>query len=166
VIAHESGVTNSVDPLAGSYFIEELTDRIEAQASELIAKIDKAGGVVAAIEEGFIQRQIENSAYEYQQEIEKGERIIVGVNEFKIDEQKKPPLLRVNPEVEHAQVQGLRELREKRDNEKVREALADLSRSARTSSNLMPGILAAVKTYATLGEICQVLREVFGEYRG
>jgi len=118
VIAHESGVTNSVDPLAGSYFIEELTDRIEAQASELIAKIDKAGGVVAAIEDGFIQRQIENSAYEYQQEIEKGERIIVGVNEFQIDEQNKPPLLRVNPEVEHAQVQGLRELREKRDNEK------------------------------------------------
>jgi len=166
VIAHESGVANSVDPLAGSYFIEELTDRIETQASELIAKIDKAGGVVAAIEDGFIQRQIENSAYEYQQEIEKGERVIVGVNEFKIDEQAKPPLLRVDPEVEHAQVRGLRELREKRDNEKVREALAELSACARNSPNLMPAILAAVKTYATLGEICHVLRDVFGEYRG
>jgi methylmalonyl-CoA mutase N-terminal domain/subunit len=166
VIAHESGVANTVDPLAGSYYIEELTDRIEAEASELIGKIDNAGGVVAAIEEGFIQRQIENSAYEFQQEIEKGERIIVGVNDFKIDEQTKPPLLRVNPEVENAQVKGLRELREKRDNKKVEEALANLSACARESSNLMPEILAAVKTYATLGEICQVLRNEFGEYRG
>lgn len=166
VIAHESGVANSVDPLAGSYYIEDLTDRIEAQASELIGKIEKAGGVVAAIEDGFIQRQIENSAYEYQQEIENGERIIVGVNEFQIDEQAKPPLLRVDPEVESAQIERLKDLRAKRDNEKVREALVNLSQRARTSSNLMPEILAAVKTYATLGEICQVLREVFGEYRG
>ena len=166
VIAHESGMANSVDPLAGSYFIEELTDRIEAQASELIGKIDNAGGVVAAIEEGFIQRQIENSAYEFQMEIEKGERIIVGVNEFQIDEQTKPPLLRVDPEVENAQVQGLKEMREKRDNKKVEEALANLSGCARNTSNLMPEILAAVKTYATLGEICQVLRNEFGEYRG
>jgi methylmalonyl-CoA mutase N-terminal domain/subunit len=166
VIAHESGIANSVDPLAGSYFIEELTDRIEAQASELIGKIDDAGGVVAAIEDGFIQRQIENSAYEYQMEIERGERIIVGVNEFQMDEQTKPPLLRVNPEVENAQVQVLKELRQRRDNRQVQEALVNLSRCARDSSNLMPGILAAVKTYATLGEICQVLREVFGEYRG
>ena len=165
VIAHESGVANSVDPLAGSYYIEELTDCIEAQASELIGKIDNAGGVVAAIEEGFIQRQIENSAYEYQQEIERGERIIVGVNEFQIDEQTKPPLLRVDPEVENAQVKSLKELREKRDNKKVEEALANLSRCARNTSNLMPEILAAVKTYATLGEICQVLRDVFGEYK-
>jgi methylmalonyl-CoA mutase N-terminal domain/subunit len=166
VIAHESGVANSVDPLAGSYLIEELTDRIEAQASELIGKIDKAGGVVAAIEEGFIQRQIENSAYEFQMEIENGERIIVGINEFQSDEEKKPPLLRVDPEVENAQVKSLKELREKRDNEKVEEALANLSRCARNASNLMPEILEAVKTYATLGEICQVLRDVYGEYRG
>ena len=166
VIAHESGVANSIDPLAGSYFIEELTDRIEAQASELIEKIDKAGGVVDAIEDGIIQRQIENSAYEYQQEIEKGDRIIVGVNEFKVDEQTKPSLLRVNPEVESSQVKGLKELREKRDNKKVDEALANLAKCAGHTSNLMPEILAAVKTYATLGEICEVLREVFGEYRG
>jgi methylmalonyl-CoA mutase N-terminal domain/subunit len=166
VIAHESGVANTVDPLAGSYFIEELTDRIEAEASELIGKIDNAGGVVAAIEEGFIQRQIENSSYEYQQEIEKGERIIVGVNEFKIDEQTKPSLLRVDPEVEDSQVKGLKELRNKRDNKKVEESLENLAQCARNRSNLMPGILAAVKTYATLGEICQVLRDEFGEYRG
>ncbi len=166
VIAHESGVANSVDPLAGSYFIEELTDRIEEQASELIGKIDNAGGVVSAIEDGFIQRQIENSSYEYQQEIEMGERIIVGVNDFQMDEQEKPPLLRVDPEVENAQVQALNELREKRDSEEVKEALANLSACARNTSNLMPEILAAVKTYATLGEICQVLRDEFGEYRG
>ena len=166
VIAHESGVANTVDPLAGSYYIERLTDRIETQASELIAKIDNAGGVVAAIEEGFIQRQIENSAYEYQQEIERGERIIVGVNEFKIDEQAKPPLLRVDPEVENAQVQRLTEMRKKRDNQRVEEALSNLSRCARSTTNLMPEILAAVKTYATLGEICQILRNEFGEYRG
>ena len=116
--------------------------------------------MVAAIEDGFIQRQIENSAYEYQQEIEKGERIIVGVNEFQIAEQTKPPLLRVDPEVENAQVRGLKALREKRDNKKVAEALANLSRCARTSANLMPERLAAVKTYATLGEICQVLRVI------
>ncbi len=166
VIAHESGVANTVDPLAGSYYIEELTDRIEAEASELIGKIDNAGGVVAAIEEGFIQRQIDNSAYEFQQEIEKGERVIVGVNEFKIEEQTKPPLLRVDPEVENNQVKGLKELREKRDNKKVEEALANLARSAKSTKNLMPEILVAVKTYATLGEICQVLRDEFGEYRG
>jgi methylmalonyl-CoA mutase N-terminal domain/subunit len=165
VIAHESGVASSVDPLAGSYFIEELTDRIESEASELIDKIDKAGGVVSAIEDGFIQRQIENSAYAYQQEIEKGERIIVGVNDFKIEEKSKPSLLRVDPKVESAQVQALRELRQRRDNRKVEEALAELSFCAGSSANLMPGILAAVKTYATLGEICQVLRDVFGEYR-
>jgi methylmalonyl-CoA mutase N-terminal domain/subunit len=166
VIAHESGVANTVDPLAGSYYIEQLTDRIEAESTDLIGKIDNAGGVVAAIEEGFIQRQIDNSAYEFQQEIERGERIIVGVNEFKIDEQTKPPLLRVDPEVEKAQVRSLKELREKRDEKEVEEVLSNLAECARNTSNLMPEILTAVKTYATLGEICQVLRNEFGEYRG
>lgn len=166
VIAHESGVASTIDPLAGSYYIEELTHRIEKEAFELIGKIDDAGGVVAAIEDGFIQRQIENSAYEYQQEIERGERIIVGVNEFRVDEQKKPPLLRVDPEVEEAQVGRVRELRAKRDNKKVEKALANLAECAGGIENLMPAILETVKTYATLGEICQVLRDEFGEYRG
>ena len=121
---------------------------------------------MAAIEDGFIQRQIENSSYEYQQEIEKGERIIVGVNEFQIDEQTKPSLLRVNTEVESAQVKCLKELRKKRDNKKVEETLENLTVCARNTSNLMPEILAAVKAYATLGEICQILRDEFGEYRG
>ncbi|UCG78156.1 MAG: methylmalonyl-CoA mutase family protein [Nitrospirota bacterium] len=166
VIAHESGVANTVDPLGGSYLIEELTDRIEAHANDLIEKIDSAGGVVSAIEDGFIQRQIENSAYEYQQEIERGERIIVGVNEFQTDEQTKPPLLRVDPDVENDQVKRLKELRERRDMKEVERSLKELSECARGSSNLMPAILDAVRTYATLGEICLVLREVFGEYRG
>lgn len=166
VIAHESGVANTVDPLAGSYFIEELTDKIEAEATELIAKIESSGGVLEAIEDGFIQRQIENSAYEYQMEIENNERIIVGVNEFQIEEQAQPPLLRVDPEVETAQVSDLKELRASRDEVKVKEALASLSKCAEGTGNLMPEIFAAVKAYATLGEICQALRDVFGEYRG
>ncbi len=166
VIAHESGVANSVDPLAGSYYIEELTDSIEAEATELIAKIESSGGVLDAIEDGFIQRQIENSAYDYQMEIENNERIIVGVNEFQIEEQAKPTLLRVDPEVETAQVSALRELRSRRDEAKVKEALASISKCAEGTDNLMPEIFVAVKEYATLGEICQALRDVFGQYRG
>ncbi len=166
VIAHESGVTNTVDPLAGSYYIEELTDSIEAEATELIAKIESSGGVLEAIEDGFIQRQIENSAYEYQMEIENNKRIIVGVNEFQIEEQAQPPLLCVDPEVEIAQVRALRELRASRDEARVKEALASISKCAEGTENLMPEIFAAVKEYATLGEICQALRDVFGQYRG
>jgi methylmalonyl-CoA mutase N-terminal domain/subunit len=165
VIAYESGVGDSVDPLAGSYFIEQLTDGIEAQASELIDTIDRAGGVVAAIEDGFVQRQIENSAYDYQQEIEQGERVVVGVNKFQTDEKVHPPLLRIDPEVERAQVKGLKALRESRDNGKVQAALAKLGEAARSDANLMPAILEAVRSYATLGEICRVMRDAFGEFR-
>ncbi len=165
IIAHESGVASTVDPLAGSYFIEELTSKIEKKAVKLIDKIDGAGGVVAAIEEGFIQRQIENSAYAYQQEIEQGERIIVGVNKFQIDEEASPPLLRVDPEVEKAQVEALQTLRKNRDNRLVETALTRLGEAARSDGNLMPPILDAVRAYATLGEICRVLRDLFGEYR-
>ncbi len=165
VIAYESGVGDSVDPLAGSYFIEQLTDGIEAQASELIDTIDRAGGVVAAIEDGFVQRQIENSAYDYQQEIERGERVVVGVNQFQTDEKVRPPLLRIDPEVERAQVQRLKALRESRDNGQVQAALAKLGEAARSEANLMPAILEAVRSYATLGEICRVMRDAFGEFR-
>ncbi|MBU4152697.1 MAG: methylmalonyl-CoA mutase family protein [Proteobacteria bacterium] len=165
VIAHESGVTSTIDPLAGSYFIEGLTDRIEDQARELIGTIDQLGGVVAAIEAGFIQRQIENSAYEYQQAIERGERIVVGVNKFQVDEGPRPPVARVDPALEEAQVTWLERLKQERDQARVTEALEHLGRAARGSDNLMPPILEAVTAYATLGEICQVLREIFGEYR-
>ncbi len=165
IIAHESGVAATVDPLAGSYFIEELTDRIEQESVELIDKIDANGGVVSGIEDGFIQRQIERSAYEYQQEIESGERVIVGVNKFQIDEEQKPPLLRVKPEVETNQVSSLKKIKEKRDNEKVRHALHELAELAETDESLMEPVLNCVREYASLGEICDVLRGVFGEYR-
>jgi methylmalonyl-CoA mutase N-terminal domain/subunit len=165
VLAHESGVADTIDPLAGSYYIESLTDKIERDALALIDKIDDAGGVVKCIEEGFIQRQIENAAYQYQQEIERGERIIVGVNKFQVQEEKKPPLLRVDPEVEKNQIAKLKEIKNNRNNEQVANLLANLETAARGSENLMPHIYDCVKEYASLGEICNVLRKVFGEYK-
>jgi len=165
VIAHESGVANTVDPLAGSYYIEELTDRIEQEASVLMEEVEKQGGVVACIEQGFIQRQIEDASYDYQRGIESGERIIVGVNKFQSEETVKPPLLRIDPAIEQAQIDGLKKLKTNRDNNKVKAGLARLETAARGDDNLMPVILEAVREYATLGEICNVLRGVFGEYR-
>jgi methylmalonyl-CoA mutase N-terminal domain/subunit len=165
ILAHESGVADTIDPLAGSYYIESLTDRIEREALALIDTIEESGGVVKCIEDGFIQRQIENAAYQYQQEIERGERIIVGVNRFQIQEDKKPPLLRVNPEVEKTQVTQLAEVKNKRNVEQVTRSLASLEAAAQGSENLMPYIYDCVKEYATLGEICNVLRKVFGEYK-
>jgi len=165
ILAHEAGVADTIDPLAGSYYIESLTDKIERDALALINKIEDAGGVVKCIEEGFIQRQIENAAYQYQMEIERGERIIVGVNKFQVEEEKKPPLLRVNPEVEETQVAKLHALKKNRNNDQVKHLLANLETAARGSDNLMPNIYECVKEYATLGEICNVLRKVFGEYR-
>ncbi|MGD9159873.1 MAG: methylmalonyl-CoA mutase family protein [Desulfobacteraceae bacterium] len=165
IIAHESGVADTIDPLAGSYYIEELTDKIEKQVISLMDQVEKEGGVVAGIEKGFIQRHIEKSAYEYQKEIESRERIIVGMNRFQVDEELKPPVLKIDPEVEDNQVNSLKRLRENRNQEKVEETLSVLRDAAKDDSNLMPPILAAVKEYATLGEICGVLRDVFGEYR-
>ncbi len=165
IIAYESGVADTIDPLAGSFYIEELTDRIERDARALMDKVEKEGGVVSCIEKGFIQREIENSAYEYQKEIENNDRVIVGVNKYQVEEDIKPPLLRIDPAIEKAQVEGLKRLRKDRDNAKVKAALAGLKSSAQGDENLMPYILDAVKGYTTLGEICNVLREVFGEYR-
>jgi methylmalonyl-CoA mutase N-terminal domain/subunit len=165
VLAHEAGVADTIDPLAGSYYIENLTDRIEREAMALIDRIEESGGVVKCIEEGFIQRQIENAAYQYQLEIERGERIIVGVNKFQVSEEKKPPLLRVNPEVEKTQIDRLTEVKQSRDNSRVAQALASLETAALGNDNLMPLIYDSVKEYATLGEICNVLRKVFGEYK-
>jgi methylmalonyl-CoA mutase N-terminal domain/subunit len=165
ILAHESGVADTIDPLAGSYYIEALTDKIEREALALIDKIEESGGVVKCIEDGFIQRQIENAAYQYQLEIERGERIIVGMNKFKIEEGKKPPLLRVNPEVEKTQIGQLAAVKNNRNNEQVAGSLAKLETAAQGSENLMPYIYDCVKEYATLGEICNVLRKVFGEYK-
>ncbi len=165
IIAYESGVADTIDPLAGSFYIEELTDRIERDARALMDKVEKEGGVVSCIDKGFIQREIENSAYEYQKEIENDDRVIVGVNKYQVEEDIKPPLLRIDPAIEKAQVEGLKRLRKDRDNAKVKAALAGLKSAAQGDENLMPYILDAVKGYTTLGEICNVLREVFGEYR-
>jgi len=165
IIAHESGVANSIDVLGGSYLLEELTDRIEAEAWELMKKIEDVGGVIPAIEQGFIQRQIEDSAYEYQKKVESKERIVVGVNQFQASEDVKVPLLRIDPEVEKQQVQRVQQVRANRDQAKVDQALTNLQQAAEGEANLMPPIIEAVHEYATIGEICQVLRDVFGEHR-
>jgi len=165
IIAHESGVANSIDVLGGSYLLEELTDRIEEEAWNLMQKIEDMGGVIPAIEQGFIQRQIEDSAYDYQKKVESKERIVVGANEFLSKEDIKVPLLRIDPEVERSQVGRVQELRQKRDEQAVQSALGDLKEAARGEANLMPPIVEAVHAYATIGEVCGVLREIFGEHK-
>ena len=164
IIAHEIGVTDTVDPLAGSYYIEKLTDEIFHRAEEYIKKIDEMGGAPSAIEKGFIQREIQDSAYRYQKEIERGERIVVGLNRYQVDEEHKGRLLRVDPAVRELQIKKLKELKENRDNSKVEDALRRVKEVAQGDENLMFPILDAVKAYATLGEICDVLRDIFGEY--
>jgi methylmalonyl-CoA mutase N-terminal domain/subunit len=167
VIAHESGVADTIDPLAGSYYIEQLTDAIEDEAMTLINQVDEFGGVVACIENGFIAGQIEDSAYLYQRQIESGERIIVGVNEFQVEEEVSVPVLRVDPAVEDEQVARLGEIKTGRDQDRARQCLAALETAARSeSANLMDPVMDAVRAYCSLGEICNVLRSVFGEYRG
>ena len=164
VIAYETAVSDTVDPLAGSYYLENLTDAIEIKAQEYIDRIDRLGGAVAAVEQGFVQREIGASAYRYQQEIEKGERVVVGLNRFQVKGEAKIPLLKVAPGMEDRQRARLKELRQTRDNAMVRQTLAQLKTAAQGADNLMPPILSAVRTLATLGEICDTLREVFGEY--
>ncbi len=166
IIAHESGVADVVDPLAGSYYIESLTDQIEEKAEEYIKRIDALGGALKAIESGYIQREIMESAYRYQKEIESRERIIVGVNEYVMEEEKRSlKLLKVDPTVREKQIARLQEVRRRRDNVRVQELLSKLEEAARGTDNLMPIILECVEAYATLGEICDVLRKVFGEYK-
>ncbi len=165
IIAYETAVCDTVDPLAGSYYLEYLTDQIEAKAQEYIDQIDRLGGAVAAIEKGFIQKEIQDSAYRYQREIEKGERIVVGLNKFQVKEEEKPKdLLKVDPAVGEKQIARLKELKAARDAAAVQEALAEVKAAAEGTANLMPPILKAVKSLATLGEICDTLRGVWGEY--
>ena len=165
LIAYETGVTDTVDPLGGAYFLEALTRQVCERAEDYIRKIDRMGGAAAAIEQGFVQREIQDSAYRYQKEIESNERIVVGLNRFQMEEEKPSNLLRVDPGVRIVQTERLKKLKEERDNESVRRSLARLKEAAGGADNLMPPILDAVKAYATLGEICDSLREVFGEYR-
>ncbi len=165
IVAYESGVTKTIDPLAGSYYIEALTDKIEKEAFEYIDKIEKMGGMVAAIEGGFVQKEIQDSAYKYQMEIEKGDRIIVGVNKFQMEEPPVEGLLKVDMSIQNKQVEKLKKIKESRDNVKVKSVLKKLEEEAKGNTNLMPTILEAVKVYASIGEITNTLRGVFGEYK-
>ncbi|MHB0897669.1 MAG: acyl-CoA mutase large subunit family protein [Spirochaetales bacterium] len=165
ILAHESGVAETPDPLAGSYYVESLTNSIEEGVLTYIKRIDDMGGAVKAIEQGYIQQEIQDSAYSWQMDVEKDERVVVGLNKFQVKEDPPKGLLRVDPAVGERQVAKLAALRARRDNAATTAALAALKAAAMGTDNLMPPILAAVKTYATLGEICDVLRSVFGEYR-
>jgi methylmalonyl-CoA mutase N-terminal domain/subunit len=165
IIAHESGVAETVDPLAGSYYVESLTDTIEKEVFAYLGRIDALGGAVKAIEQGYIQKEIQDAAYSYQLEIEKDERVIVGLNKFQVKEGPPKGLLRVDPEVGRRQVAKIAAVKESRDGARVQRALAALETAAKGTDNLMPFILEAVRSYATLGEISDVLRLVFGEYR-
>ncbi|AFK07176.1 MULTISPECIES: methylmalonyl-CoA mutase family protein [Mesotoga] len=164
IIASETGVADTVDPLGGAYFIEELTDRMEELAMDYIQKIDDLGGMVEAVRNGFVQKEILDSAYKYQVSIENKEQIIVGVNEFVSEDKEVKDILRLDPAIENRQKKKIEMLRTRRDNGKVESLLDDLREAARGSDNLMPFILKAVKAYATLGEIANALRDVFGEY--
>ncbi len=166
IIASESGVPNTIDPIGGSYYLETLTNQMEEEAMSYIEKIDKMGGVYEAIEKGFFQKEIADSAYKYQREIDDNERTVVGVNRYSVDEPECPiELLRVDPEVEERQIAELQNLRRERNKAKVKEALSKLHYATDKDENLMPKIIEAIKTYATLGEICDVLRNVYGEHR-
>ncbi|WP_372589236.1 methylmalonyl-CoA mutase family protein [Fervidobacterium pennivorans subsp. shakshaketiis] len=165
IIAYESGVADTIDPLGGSYVVEAMTNEIEKRAMEYIEKIDQMGGMVKAIESGYVQKEIHESAYKHQLAVEKGEEIIVGVNKFQIEEDlKQTQILKVDPELEKKQKERLKKLKERRDNEKVKKLLNKIKEVAATDENLFPYVLEAVKAYATVGEISNALREVFGEY--
>jgi methylmalonyl-CoA mutase N-terminal domain/subunit len=166
IIAYESGAADTVDPLAGSYYLEWLTDEIERRAGEYLTRVDEQGGALEAIERGYVQREIQESAYRYQQEVERGERVIVGVNRFQVDEGGQPPdILRVDLAVRDRQARTLAALRAERDNEQAAALLCRLEETARGPDNLMPGILECVEALCTLGEISDALRRVFGEER-
>lgn len=166
IIAHELGVTDTVDPMGGSFYLESLTKRMEQEITDYLEKIDELGGAAAAIEKDYIQQEIQESAYRYQKEVESGKRVVVGVNRYQVEESAPKGLLKVDPKVGEIQIRKLKEFKATRDNGKVESALSELKKAAEGTVNLMPPILEAVKAYATLGEICGVLREVFGEYEG
>lgn len=165
IVAFESGVPDTVDPLAGSYYVESLTESVKNGALALIGKIDAMGGSVTAIEEGFMQDEIARSAYEYQRQIESGEKIIVGVNKFHLDEKNTTPVLRIDESIRKVQAEKLAALRMKRDNEKVQQCLEKINSFARGTENLLPAVIDAVENMCTLGEISDELRKVFGEYK-
>ncbi len=166
IIAHEAGVTNTVDPCAGSYYIESLTDEIEQRAFKYLEEIERLGGALRAIETGYVTREIQESAWKFQREVEAKARVVVGVNEFKVNEVNHAKLLRVDPRVRDEQIARVRGVRANRDGERVENSLNALRDAARGEANRMPAIVACVESFATVGEICDVLRGEFGEYKG
>ncbi|MBI2830706.1 MAG: methylmalonyl-CoA mutase [Chloroflexi bacterium] len=165
IIAYESGVADTVDPLGGSYFVETLTNQIESAASKYIAEIDKMGGALKAIEQGYIQKEIARSAYEYQKAVDSGGQVVVGVNKFATHDEEETETLEIGAEVEQKQIKRLKALKHSRDNQKVKEVLARVRDVASGNENIMPALVEAAKVYATVGEISDALRSVFGEYR-
>jgi len=165
ILAQETGVANTVDPVGGAYAIERLTDELESRAREYVEKIDALGGMLRAIETGYVQREIQKAAYEYQREVESHERVVVGVNRFRTDHEEPIPTLRVDPAVEEEQIKRVVALRSSRDSAKAEAAVGEVESRARSGENLMPAILAAVEAYATVGEISDAMRRVFGEHQ-
>src|SRR4029077_13293113 len=165
IMAHETGVANTIDPVAGSYAIESLTSKIESGATHYLNKIDALGGMLEAIESGYVQTEIQKAGFDYQRAVETREQIVVGVNEFQAEEERQIPTLRIDPALEREQVARLQALASKRDSLETKAALAALERRGKTSENLLPAILAAVESFATVGEISDALRGVFGEYQ-
>ena len=165
IVAYESGAADTIDPLAGSFYVELLTSQIEEQAMDLIRRIDDLGGSPSAIDKGFMQQEIMDAAYEYQKQIENGKEIVVGVNKFQVEEPAPKGLLRVDMSVGELQKNKISALKEERDSQKVSETLEALRKACQGDDNLMPYIIDAVKAYATLGEISQVMRDIFGEYK-
>ena len=164
IVAHESGLTNTIDPLAGSYYIETLTNQIEKEANEYIKKIDSMGGMINAIEAGYVQKEIQKSAYQFNKELESKEKIVVGVNEYIEEEDQYSDLLKIDKQIQENQKLFLKKMKSERDNNAVKTKLSELKKAAETERNLMPYIIEAVKTYASIGEISNTLRDVFGEY--
>jgi methylmalonyl-CoA mutase N-terminal domain/subunit len=165
IVGFESGVTNTIDPLAGSYYVEAMTDQIEKEAENYINRIDAIGGIITAIETGYVQTEIQNAAYEFEKQVERGEKIVVGVNKFQVKEDEQHDLLKINKQVQDDQLAFLKKVKAERNNEEVQKALAALKTAAEGTDNLMPYILTAVKAYASVGEICNTMRAVFGEYK-
>jgi len=165
IVAYESGVANTIDPLAGSYYVESMTDLIEKEAEEYINKIDSLGGIIPAIESGYVQTEIQNAAYEFEKQLESGDKIVVGVNKFQSEENEKLNLLKINQKIQDEQINFLNKIREERNPEDVKNKLEELKKACSSEENLMPFILNAVKAYCGVGEICNAMRDVFGEYK-
>jgi methylmalonyl-CoA mutase N-terminal domain/subunit len=165
VIAHETGVADTIDPLGGSWFVEDLTNRLEAEAYDYFGRIEQLGGVIAAIKENFFQREIAEASFRYQSEVERDERVIVGVNRYELEDEEPIPILRIDPALEQQQIERVQALRGRRDSAAVESSLADLKDAAAGDRNLMEPIIDAAKAYVTMGEMCDALREIWGVWR-